>query len=159
MRRKDKEITEFSTIENIIRKAQVCRLGLVNGNEAYIVPVNFGYADKTIYFHSAQVGRKIEILNKNPFVCLEFDIDHELLPAENPMDWSMKYRSVMAYGKVEFIESISDKAKAFDIIFAQYSDKIFKIPEVQLDRTAVLKIPLTRITGKQSGFPEDSVNG
>ena len=43
MRRKEQEISDESAIKTIIEKAVVCRLGMVAGNQPYIVPLCFGY--------------------------------------------------------------------------------------------------------------------
>ena len=40
-------------IEAIIRKAAVCRLGILDGDTPTIVPLCFGYRDNTLYFHGA----------------------------------------------------------------------------------------------------------
>ena len=61
MRRLDKEIKDSDVIQEILQNSEICRLGLVDGNEAYIVPVNYGYKDGVIYMHSAPNGRKMEI--------------------------------------------------------------------------------------------------
>jgi len=79
MRRKDREITDNSEIEKIIGKAICCRIGLVDNDEPYIVPVCFGYERNTIYFHSALEGRKVELIKKNNKVCFEIDTDLEIL--------------------------------------------------------------------------------
>lgn len=42
MRRKDREITDFNEIMNIINKCDVCRLALFDEDYPYIVPLNFG---------------------------------------------------------------------------------------------------------------------
>jgi hypothetical protein len=47
MRWKDREISDESGIKAIITKAVVCRLGIVNGNNPYVVPLCFGYPDET----------------------------------------------------------------------------------------------------------------
>ena len=75
MRRKDKEISDRSAIEDIIKRSTVCRLAMSDNNSPYVIPINFGYENSTVYFHSAREGRKIDILKKNPNVCIEFDID------------------------------------------------------------------------------------
>ena len=66
MRRKDREISDYSEIIRIIESCSVCRLGLMDENEAYIVPMNFGYIvenkELTLYFHSAKEGRKIDLM-------------------------------------------------------------------------------------------------
>ena len=42
MRRKDREITDFDEIMNIINKCDTCRLALFDKEFPYIVPLNFG---------------------------------------------------------------------------------------------------------------------
>lgn len=152
MRRKDKEITDIKSIEKIIKKAKVCHLALSLNDTPYIVPVCFGYSAKTIYFHSAKEGKKVDIIKKNNRVCFEFDIDHELVESEKACNWSMKFRSVIGFGKAAFIENIEEKQAAFDIIVQNYTDKSFLLPENALNGTAVIKIEIASMTGKQSGF-------
>jgi len=152
MRRKDKEISDESAIKAIIEKAKVCRLGMVNGNKAYIVPLCFGYSDNALYFHGSLKGQKIDLIRKNPNVCFEFDLITEPIESENACDWSMKYQSVIGFGKAVFLESSDEKRKAQSVIMAQYSDRLFQFPENMLKTTAVIKVEIESMTGKQSGF-------
>ena len=152
MRRKDKEISDESAIKSIIEKANVCRLGMVNGNTPYIVPLCFGYHDNVLYFHGSLKGQKIDLIRKNPNVCFEFDLITEPVESENACDWSMKYQSVIGFGKAVFIESSDEKWKALSVIMAQYSNRLFQFPENMLKATAVIKVEIESMTGKQSGF-------
>lgn len=42
MRRKDREITEFEEIIDVMERCGVCRLALHDEEYPYIVPLNFG---------------------------------------------------------------------------------------------------------------------
>lgn len=64
MRRKDKEILDNQLIERILNEAEVIRLAMINGNEPYLVAMNYVYADGSLYMHSAKEGYKIEVLKK-----------------------------------------------------------------------------------------------
>ena len=152
MRRKDKEISEESAIKPIIEKANVYRLGMVDGNKPYIVPLCFGYRDNVLYFHGSSKGKRIDIIRKNPDVCFEFDIITEPVESENACDWSMKYQSVIGFGKAVFIESLDKKRRAMNVIMAQYSKQKFQFPEKMLNITSVIKVEIESMTGKQSGF-------
>ena len=152
MRRKDKEICDASDINAIIKKAKVCRLGMVDGNTPYIVPLCFGYHDNVLYFHGSLQGRKVDLLRKNPNVCFEFDLITQTIESDNACDWSMKYQSVIGFGKATFIESSDEKRKKLSIIMDQYSDRPFQFPENILRATAVIKVEIESMTGKQSGF-------
>jgi len=151
MRKKDKEISDESGIKAIIEKADVCRLGMANGNKPYVVPLCFGYHDNALYFHSTLKGQKIDLLRKNPNVCFEFDLPPETIASESACDWSMKYQSVIGFGKAVFIETSDEKRKALNVIMAQYSDRLFQFPENTLKATAVIKVEIESMTGRRSG--------
>jgi uncharacterized protein len=152
MRRKEKEITEKLNIEAVIHESSICRVGMSDENIPYIVPLCFGYRDNTIYVHSSLEGRKISTLKKNQNVCFEFDINTELVESENACDWGMKYQSVIGFGKASFIENPELKRHALNIIMKQYSKKSFHFPDKTIDKMSVIKIDITAMTGKQSGF-------
>ena len=151
MRRKDKQITDSAIIGDILSKARVCRLSLCENNQPYVVPLCFGYKDNTLYFHCAAQGKKIDILRKNNNVCFEVDIDHEIIKADQPCDWAMKYKSVIGFGKAVFIEDIEQKGKALDIIMQQYSEGTFEYPANAIENIVVIKVEIESMTGKQSG--------
>jgi hypothetical protein len=152
MRRKEKEITSTSAIEAVIHQSLVCRLGLSDGVTPYVVPVCFGYQDGTIYVHGSLKGKKIEMLRKNQNVCFEFDINTKMVEAENGCDWSVHYQSVIGFGKASLVTDPDEKQKALDVIMRQYSDQTFHFPENKVKVTAVIRIEVTSMTGKQSGF-------
>ncbi len=152
MRRKEKEIADQSAIRSIIKKATVCRLAMVDVDKPYVVPLSFGYRDGVLYFHGAVKGRKIDLLKKNPNVCFEFDLIAEPIESESACDWSMRYQSVIGFGKAVFIENPDEKREALSVIMAQYSDGQFRFPEKMLKAMTVLKVEIERMTGKQSGF-------
>jgi nitroimidazol reductase NimA-like FMN-containing flavoprotein (pyridoxamine 5'-phosphate oxidase superfamily) len=62
MRKKDKEIKDKELMESILKRAIICRMGLSENNVPYIVPLNFGYKNNFLYFHSAKEGRKIDMI-------------------------------------------------------------------------------------------------
>jgi len=151
MRRTDKEITDRIKIESIIQSSVVCRLGMLDENRPYIVPLCFGYKENTLYFHSANKGRKIDILKKNNTVCFEFDIDYEPIKADNPCEWGMIYKSVIGFGKAYLVNDFKAKCAALDIIMQQYSDETFDYPKTKIKNTLVIKVEIEHMTGKQSG--------
>ncbi len=151
MRRKEKEITRKSEIEAIIHKSLVCRVGLCVNDIPYIVPLCFGYQDNTIYVHGSLKGQKIDMLKNNQNVCLEFDINTEIMEASNACEWGMKYQSVIGFGKASFLDDSEQKRNALNIIMNQYLGGPSQFSEKALNGTPVIKIEITSMTGKQSG--------
>jgi nitroimidazol reductase NimA-like FMN-containing flavoprotein (pyridoxamine 5'-phosphate oxidase superfamily) len=152
MRRKDKEIKDIKVIESIIEKSHVCRIALSENNSPYIVPVCFGYKDNLLYFHSANAGKKIEIVKKNNIICFEFDDYDGLLLSENLCDWDIKYSSVIGSGKASFIHDFDEKIKALNIIIEHYSDSTYEFQQKIIDAVTIIKVEIDSITGKRSGY-------
>jgi len=145
---------EKENIEAIIRKASVCRLGMLDGDTPYIVPLCFGYRDNTLYFHGSIKSRKAELIQKHPKVCFEFDILAEPVPAPDPCSWDMRYQSVVGFGNASVVESTEEKRRALEIIATQYAKGSPSFSEPKLKATAVIKVAIETMTGKQSGFDQ-----
>jgi len=153
MRRKDKEIKDKKEIELIINKANVCRIALSDNNMPYIVPVNFGYKDNSLYIHSATEGKKIEIIKKNNDICFEIDIAHEILQGKSACHTTMKYYSVIGYGKAYLIDDSEEKIKALNIIIEHYLPEIpHEYSEKFLKKIVIIKVEIDNMTGKKSGY-------
>jgi nitroimidazol reductase NimA-like FMN-containing flavoprotein (pyridoxamine 5'-phosphate oxidase superfamily) len=151
MRRAEKEITNRREIDSILSKATVCRIGFIDHETPYIVPLNFGYDNNNLYFHSAQNGKKIELLKRNPLVCFEVECDLEIIDTGIPCKWSMNYASVIGYGTPSFITDIKQKQNALNIIIDHYSPgSSYIFPEKNLKEVTVIKIEINQMTGKKS---------
>ena len=152
MRRNESEIKDIASIEEVISKAQVCRLALSENERPYIIPLCFGYKDKTLYFHSAREGKKLSILEKNNNVCFEIDTDHELIKGKKACSCSMKYRSVIGFGKAELIKETELKRRALNIIMQNYFEGFFKYPDEAVNNIVIIKVEIESMTGKQLGY-------
>jgi uncharacterized protein len=153
MRRKEREITKKELIEEIIKKADVCRIAMANNNIPYVVTMNFGYSGgdhPILYFHCAPVGRKLEMIKKNNYVCFEMDTDHQIYEGENGCDWGMKYSSVVGFGKISVLIDKKERVEGLSFIMAHYSDRNdFTYEEKTLERTTILKLDIEEMTGKR----------
>lgn len=152
MRRSEKKITDESALKAVIQQSLVCRLGLSDGCQPYVVPLSFGYEDGFLYFHAAHEGRKIEMIRRNDRVCFEFDVNAEIVEGQEACGWSMRYRSVIGFGKAVILDDIEEKRRGLEIIMRQYSDRSFLFPEESVARTAVIKVAIESMAGKQSGY-------
>jgi nitroimidazol reductase NimA-like FMN-containing flavoprotein (pyridoxamine 5'-phosphate oxidase superfamily) len=158
VRRKDKEIPERARLEQVLARARVCRLAMVSeeseGPAPYVVPVFFACREGKLYVHCAQEGRKLDLLTRNPRVCVEVDELRSIVPAEKPCAFTSTFRSVIAFGTAALVQDPSAKREALDLLMAKYAGRRtgsgFEFSEATLEHTAVLEIALDRITGKQS---------
>ena len=151
MRRKELQIEDKDTLEAILNRAQVCRIGLCYDNIPYIVPVCFGYRDNCLYIHSSRAGKKIEIIRKNNSVCFEVEVDVELLPNRLACDFAMRYQTVIGFGTAHIVEDEEQKVHALNILMDHYSeDRSHEYREKVLPKVAIIKIEIDSMTGKRS---------
>lgn len=155
MRKHEQEIRDIEAIEAILTEARVCRVGLAEGGLAYVVPVYFAYARRTIYFHSATEGRKVDMMRRNPRVAFEVTAEETVIPGKKACTFGASYRSVLGTGVVRFLEDEGEKREALDVIMTAQSGRGgWSFEESALARTLVVAIEIRDMTGKQSGHPE-----
>lgn len=153
MRRKDREVKDKNTIAEIINECDCCRLGFVDEDEAYIVPMNFAYEINedgiVLYFHSASEGRKIPLLKRGGIVAFEMDTGHSLVKGGRGCDYSYLYKCVMGKGRTEIIEEKCEKTEALKKIMHRYSGKKeWEFDDNVLNATTVFKLKVECISGK-----------
>lgn len=142
-------------IRSIIDKCEACYVGMVDlEGKPYVLPFNFGFGDGVIYLHSAGEGKKIDILRQNPEVCVAFSTDHQLFHRHEPVacSYGMKYRSVLAHGKVVFIEDYEEKEMVLNIIMRKYTGQDFSFNAPAVNNVCVYKVEVTKFEGKESGY-------
>lgn len=152
MRRKDRQIIEMDKIMNIIEKCDVCSLAFFDEEYPYIIPINFGASlienKVTLYFHSANAGKKLELIQRNNKVAFEMNCSHKLLLAENACNSTMEYESVCGNGIVEVLNG-QEKLDGLNYLMNQYSNSNkHEFNENEVNSVAVFKLTVSQINGK-----------
>lgn len=152
MRRKDREITDFDEIMNIINKCDVCRLALFNDDFPYIVPLNFGVDVEDeqlyLYFHCANQGTKLDLIAKNNKATFEMDCEHNIILYKERMSCTMGYASVIGHGTIEFVDD-AHKFEALKIIMRHYHSEDFKFNTDIMNITTVFRLKVLDMKGKR----------
>jgi uncharacterized protein len=152
---KSRLLTNPSEITDIIKKCLFCHIAMVDQEGLpYVLPFNFGYDDGVIYLHSSQHGKKIGVLKNNHNVCIAFSTDHVLRYQSEDVacSYTMKYKSVIATGKVEFIEDADQKITALNFIMKQYTPKDFQYNLPSIKEVCCWKVKIDKIEGRVYGY-------
>ncbi|QEC79247.1 pyridoxamine 5'-phosphate oxidase family protein [Mucilaginibacter ginsenosidivorax] len=88
-------------MEELLKKQVTGRIACTDAGVPYIVPVNYVYDGKQVIGHST-MGKKIEMMRKNPRVCFAVD------DIKTIFNW----QSVIAWGRFEEITDIAEKEQA-----------------------------------------------
>ncbi|MDR1938016.1 MAG: pyridoxamine 5'-phosphate oxidase family protein [Tannerellaceae bacterium] len=146
--------TDRERIEDAINACDVCFVGMADTDGTpYVLPMNFGYLDGTVYLHSAQEGRKIDILERNPNVCITFCSAYKLV-SQHPdvaCSYSMHFTSVVGWGKVVYEDDFDKKTEILNIFMKHYSDKTFRYGAPAVRNVKIWKVPLENVTCKEKG--------
>ena len=153
MRRHDREVTDPAKIREIIAACTCCRLGLCGGDLAYIVPMNYGFQERdghyTFYFHSAQEGRKMDLIRKTGWASFELDRGHEIIEHPNSSHCSARYECIMGVGRITLLEDREEKKAALAALMLHDTGRDdWEFEDAVVDRTAVIRLEVEELTCK-----------
>jgi nitroimidazol reductase NimA-like FMN-containing flavoprotein (pyridoxamine 5'-phosphate oxidase superfamily) len=154
MRRSNREVKDEAELIKIINGCKVCRVGMVDGDKPYVIPMNFGYQLQdsmiTIYLHCAKDGRKTTLLEKNNQVCIELDQMKELITGEKGCDYSCYFESFIGEGPAVFIEDPASKINGLKIIMKHQTGRDdFSFDQHVVDQTTLIVVELTSYSAKR----------
>ena len=109
MRRTELEIRDKPMLKAILDMCKVINVGLFDEKFPYVFPTNYGYVfdeDLVFFTHHAPAGHKLDLLAKNPHVCVTCFAfaDHIRNPRSNSHS-RHDFRSVMAFGVMEELKT------------------------------------------------------
>lgn len=146
--RRFKEQISNDECERILHTAKRGVLSLL-GDEGYPygLPLNYVYADGTIYLHSALSGHKVDAVkacNKASFCVLE---ECEL----SGDGWSYFFNSVIAFGKIQIVEDEEEKLLRLNQLGLKYFPTVKDVDDDIRENAArclVLALSIEHMTGK-----------
>ena len=129
-------------IDEFLRKGFWGVLATSLNDEPYGVPIIYAYDDGVFYIANGP-GKKISILEQNPNVTLTV-VELE--------DYGRKWKSVIAYGKVEILHDLTDKLRAINALRKQIPRPSARLSDAaKLAAAKVVRLVPTEITGKAIG--------
>lgn len=152
MKRVNNEITDMDELLRILKECQVMRLAINDDGYPYIVPVNYGFRYKNgrlyLYLHGADAGTKKTLIAKDCRIGFEMDINNPaVINEELSCNSYMTYESICGKGNASIVEE-SSKEDSLTVIMQHYSDKPVHFSEEMINKTMVIMIEVTHITGK-----------
>lgn len=155
--RRELQITDINEIKAILDKSKIVHLGLVDGDEAYVVPMNYGYVMEddrlTLYLHGATKGRKIDLMKANPKVFFEMECDLQPFEGKTACHYGIAYASVMGRGTAEIVEDTEEKKKGLSVLMKTQTEKDFTFNDKMAAVVAVIRIDVTEYTAKRRPMP------
>lgn len=154
MRRKDREVTDREKIKDIVGRCSCCRLGFQDEGGVYIVPLSFGFTEKegayTFYFHGANKGRKLELMERNPVVGFELDTNYKINEDELACEYSARFQSVIGTGRAALVTDEKERRVGLGLIMEHVTGRgDWEFDENMLRKTAVFKVEVQELACKE----------
>ena len=150
MRRADKEIADPAELRRILEGARVCRVAMVDGGKPYLVPLSFALDGDDLVLHSATSGRKLDALRRSPSVCFEVEEGVEVRVGAAPCETTQRFRSVIGFGEVEFVEDPGERARLLALFGPRYGAPDVPMSAERIRATVVMRVRIRELTGKRS---------
>lgn len=157
MTKREREVTDLNEIIKILDKCKILHLGLVDGDEPYVVPMNYGYTlddgKMTIYLHGALNGYKLDLMRANPKVFFEMECEVEHFEGSVACQYGTSYSSVMGRGRAEIIEDVSEKKAGLSIFMKTQTGDDFEFNDKMVSAVSVIRIDVSEFTAKHRPMP------
>ncbi len=158
MTRREQQVTDINEIIEILNKSKVVHVGMIDGDEPYVVPMNYGYTLEdgklTIYLHGARRGRKIDVIKSNPKVFYEMCCDITPFEGEVACKYGITYASIMGRGLATLVEDVEEKKQALSILMKTQTGKDFAFEDKLTTVVSIIKIDTLEFTAKKRPFPK-----
>ncbi|MBO5333671.1 MAG: pyridoxamine 5'-phosphate oxidase family protein [Clostridia bacterium] len=158
MTRREQQVTDINEIIEILEKSKVVHVGMLDGDEPYVVPMNYGYTlvdgKLILYLHGARRGRKIDALRANPKVFFEMCCDVTPFEGEVACKYGITYASIMGRGVATLVEDVEEKKKALSVLMKTQVNKDFTFEDKLTTVVSIIRIDTLEFTAKKRNAPK-----
>ncbi|TFG34657.1 hypothetical protein EU527_02295 [Candidatus Thorarchaeota archaeon] len=153
IRRKEKAIEDKNEMISILRNAKYVTIAMCQDDQPYLATLSHGFdlINQCIYFHCAQEGKKVDILQSNNVVWGQAIEDYGYVEGE----CDHLYATVQFMGRVTFISDIQEKERALKIMIDALEPEPDKVIQEQISEASLVRVNIGRIdiefmSGKKS---------
>ena len=160
MTRREREVTDPKEILSYLDRSKVLHLGLCDGDQPYVVSMNYGYVYAnerlTLYLHGSRKGYKYELIAQNPKVSFALECDVKPFEGDVACKYGVSYSSVMGKGIATVVEDITEKRAALQVLMKTQTGKDFTFDEKLAAVVNVIRVDVKEFTAKRRPMPERS---
>lgn len=160
MRRANRQITDPAEVRALIERCHTVRVGAVDEDGVFVVPLNFGYewvgGRLVLYLHSASEGRKAEAFSRGSRVAIEMDVELGVITGGYACAYSFSYQSIMGSGLISPVANVDEKRHALELIMRHMapdaprdSSGKFSFSDEAVERVAIFRIDVDELAAKQ----------
>ena len=150
-----------ATVHAILDEGLVGHVGIVSGDQPYVIPVLYARDGEQIYLHGSPLSRLLRNLAAGVPMCLTVTLLDGLVLARSAFHHSLNYRSVVVLGEGRLVRDADEKHEALRVIVERMapgrSDDARGPSAKELKATEVVALPITEASAKiRTGPPADA---
>ena len=163
IRYQGKAVDDPAWIETFLSEQRTGVVGFVDDETPHLVTQLFVYDEGSIYVHGAQDGRAYEIVEATEPAptCFTTSEMGRFIPADEPVNFTVEYASVVAYGTTSFLEERAEKRHVLERFMSKFAPQLTvgedyeEMTDESIDRTAVYRLDVDSWSGKRGEKPAD----
>ena len=163
MRRNDRSMDE-DWIRRFLRDAPFGVLTMVREGGPYPHPNLFAFDEDrdALYFHTARTGATRSSIEEDDRVAFCVSRMGRLLPADEALEFSVEYSSVVVYGRGVVVSGAEEAKWGLELIMEKYAPHLEPgrdyrpIQPEEVKRTAVYRLDIEAWSGKEKAEAPDS---
>lgn len=157
VRRRDRGVDDEAWLRGKLDGAAFGVLAMADADQPLVNVNLFGFdADRrAIYMHTARLGRTRDVIDKNPKVCFVVAHVGRLLPADEALEFSVEYESVVVFGHASVVEDPDEARHGLQLLLDRYAphlrpDRDYRpITSEEIRRTSVFRVDIESWSGKR----------
>lgn len=163
VRRSDRAVNDEAWMRDLLQRTPVGYLATVHDGQPFLNSNLFVYdaAAHVIYMHTARVGRTPANVAADARICFTVTEMGRLLPAQEALEFSVEYASVVVFGTATIVGDAEEATAALHLLLDKYAPHLERgrdyrpVVAAELKRTAVYRIAITQWSGKQKRVAPD----
>lgn len=168
IRYQGKAVSDSDWILKFLAEQETGVLGLIDGDTPHLVTQLFVYDDDegVIFMHGAQGGRAYGLVEGGDRSRASFTTSEKgrYIPAEEPVNFTVEYSSVVAYGTIDLLTDDDGKRQVLEQFMQKYAPQLTEGVDYEemtaesIDRTAVYRLDVDSWSGK-NGWKDSETPG
>ena len=162
IRRVDRAVDDPAWIRSFLRRAPVGTLATVHDGQPFLNSNLFVYDEEAhaVYLHTARTGRTRTNVEADPRVCFTTFEMGRLLPADEALEFSVEYSSVVIFGRATVVAEEREATRVLQQLLDKYFGHLkpgrdYRPPVAdELKRTTVYRIDIEAWSGKKKAVDE-----
>ena len=165
MTRRERQVTDPAEIKRILDTCQILHLGLTDGDQPYVVPMNYGYEflgegeeeRLVLYIHGARQGYKLDLMKANPKVFVAMECSVQPFDGDVACRFGTSYESLMGSGTARIIEDPAEKIHGLEVLMKTQTGREFTghFNDKLAGVVSVIRIDIKDYTAKRRPMPAE----